>query len=232
MQDEVFGFDPSKQSLPVDTVNILLCGGVGAGKSSVASTVDSICQGSISRRAPHGQGTGSLTRKLRKYSFTNPHSKGQVKWQLWDSMGWGVSDYKGGELGFILDGNLPDKCKLDACVSMKTNGFQTSPSLQDIVHCMCLVVPCESATDESYMSRLQEMPQFARDRGEDYLDLCSVCTESNAQQEPSKQLCVDACGCPERTLQSAGFSTSTMTHMGGHHVYQKPSDNAFTQSLP
>lgn len=165
MQDEVFGFNPRKQSMPVDTINILLCGGVGAGKSSIASTVDSICQGRISRRAPHGQGTGSLTRKLRKYSFTNPDSKGQVKWQLWDSMGWGVSDYKGGELGFMLDGNLPDRCKLDASVSMKTDGFKTSPRLQDAVHCMCLVVPCESATDESYMSRLQEMRQFARDRG-------------------------------------------------------------------
>jgi len=94
----------------------------------------------------------------------------QVKWQLWDSMGWGVSDYKGGELGFILDGNLPDKCKLDANISLKTDGFKTSPSLQDSVHCMCLVVPCESATDESYMSRLHEMREFARNRGVNHLN--------------------------------------------------------------
>ena len=195
MQDEVFGFDPSKQSLPVDTINILLCGGVGAGKSSIASTVDSICQGRISRRAPHGQGTGSFTRKLRKYSFTNPDSKEQVKWQLWDSMGWGVSDYKGGELGFTLDGNLPDKCKLDASVSMKTDGFKTSPSLQDAVHCMCLVVPCESATDESYMSRLQEMRQFARDRGVAYLSHAQCGTAWNVQQHHAIHLCIYACDC-------------------------------------
>ena len=165
LQDEVFGFDPTKHGLPVDHLNILLCGGVGAGKSSIASTVDSICQARISRRAPHGQGTGSLTRKLRKYSFANPTSKEKVKWQLWDSMGWGASDYRAGELGFILDGNLPDRCKLDNNVSMKTRGFNNTPSLQDAVHCMCLVVPCDSATDDSYMSRLREMQQFARERG-------------------------------------------------------------------
>ena len=85
------------------------------------------------------------------------------------AVGRGVSDYKGGELGFTLDGNLPDRCKLDASVSMKTDGFKASPSLHDAVHCMCLVVPCESATDEAYMSRLQEMRQFARDRGVGFL---------------------------------------------------------------
>ena len=34
---------------------------------------------------------------------------------------------------------------------------------------MCLVVPCDAASDESYMARLREMRQFARDRGKDHL---------------------------------------------------------------
>ena len=145
--------------------SIYFCGGVGAGKSSIVSTVDSLCQGRISRRAPHGQGTGSLTRQLRKYGFINPANKKKVHWQLWDSMGWGASDYKKGELGFILDGNLPNKCKLDGNILMKTDGFNADPSIADAVHCMCLVVPCDAASDDSYMARLREMRQFARDRG-------------------------------------------------------------------
>ena len=167
LQTQVFGFDPKAEGLPVQHINILLCGGVGAGKSSIASTVDSLSLGCTSRRAPHGQGTGSLTRKLRKYSFTKPASKLKetVKWQLWDSMGWGASDYKGGELGFVLDGNLPDKCKLDGHVSMKTEGFKMRPTVEDAVHCMCLVVPCDAGSDESYMGRLREMRQLARDKG-------------------------------------------------------------------
>ena len=165
LQRQIFGFDPKAEGLPVQHINILLCGGVGAGKSSIASTVDSLSLGRTSRRAPHGQGTGSLTRKLRKYSFTKPASKQKVNWQLWDGMGWGANDYKAGELGFILDGNLPDKCKLDGHVSMKTEGFKMCPSVADAVHCMCLVVPCDAVSDDSYMRRLREMRQFARDRG-------------------------------------------------------------------
>ena len=166
VQDKVFQYDPKQAGLSVPIINILLCGGVGAGKSSIISTIDSICQGRISRRAPHGQGTGSLTRMLRKYTFTQPETMKPVKWQMWDSMGWGVDDYKRGELGFILDGNLPNKCDLAGSISTRTEGFKVQPSLQDRVHCMVLVVPCNAASDEAYMARLHEMRQFARDRGQ------------------------------------------------------------------
>ena len=124
LQKELFQFNPAAAGLPIKHINLLLCGGVGAGKSSIVSTVDSLCQGRISRRAPHGQGTGSLTRTLRKYTFINPDSKQKVHWQLWDTMGWGASDYTKGELGFILDGHLPDKCKLDNRISSKTSGLR------------------------------------------------------------------------------------------------------------
>ena len=50
-------------------INVLLFGGVGAGKSSLISTVDSLFKGRMSRRAPHGQGSRSFTRTLTKYSF-------------------------------------------------------------------------------------------------------------------------------------------------------------------
>ena len=53
----------------VPVINLLLFGGVGAGKSSIVSTVDSLFKRRISRKAAHGQGTGSFTRTLTKYSF-------------------------------------------------------------------------------------------------------------------------------------------------------------------
>lgn len=165
LQKKLLNFTPAAAGIPIKSINLLLCGGVGAGKYSIVSTVDSLSLGRISRRAPHGQGTGSLTRKLRKYKFIDPDSKRKVKWQLWDSMGWGASDYQKGELGFILDGHLPDKCKLDDPISLRTSGFKAKPGVEDAVHCMCLVVPCDAASDESYMARLRDMRQFARDRG-------------------------------------------------------------------
>ena len=82
VQDKMFQYEPRQAGLCVPVINMLLCGGVGAGKSSIVSTIDSICQGRISRRAPHGQGTGSLTRMLRKYKFVQPETKEPVKWQL------------------------------------------------------------------------------------------------------------------------------------------------------
>ena len=166
LQKDVLGFNPVSEGLRVKNLNILLWGGVGAGKSSTISTVDSLCQGRISRIAPHGEATGSFTSNLNKYKFTNPDTKGPVRWQLWDSMGWGASDYKKGELGYILDGHLPDSCRLDQGISIKTAGYKTAPSIEDQVHCVCMVVPCDAATDESYMERLREMREFARLRSE------------------------------------------------------------------
>lgn len=81
-------------------------------------------------------------------------------------MGWGNDDYKRGELAFILDGNLPNKCDLSGSISTRTKGFIKEPSLADRVHCVLFVVPCSAATDDAYMARLHEMRQFARERGE------------------------------------------------------------------
>lgn len=67
---------PVPKGLP--KINLLLFGGVGAGKSSLVSTVDSLCKGRMSRRAPHGQGTGSYTRMLTKYSFKAASVEGET----------------------------------------------------------------------------------------------------------------------------------------------------------
>ena len=80
-------------------------------------------------------------------------------------MGWGVQDYKKGELEYILDGTLPDRCKLDQQITLKTPNYNHTPGLGDKVHCVCFVVPCSSATDESYISRLCEMRDVVRSRG-------------------------------------------------------------------
>lgn len=161
---EARDFNPKQQGASLNKVNILLIGGVGAGKSSIVCSVDSLCKGRASDKAPHGQGTGSLTRELRKYSFRNSETNGPVSWQLWDTMGWGVNDYKQKELEYILDGNLPDKCNLQQGITHKTPGFKLEPTLEDRVHCVCVVVPCQSASDRSYMQRLQELRNIVRSR--------------------------------------------------------------------
>lgn len=165
---KIFGYDPKEAGLPIEKLNLLLCGGVGAGKSSIVSLIHSIIKGRTSAVALHGTGTSSVTPDLTKYRFNQPGSTSKnpkpVKWQLWDTMGWGSDDYKGGELAFILDGHLPHGCDLRQRISTKTPKYKVKPSLEEEVHCMCLVVPSNAATDEKYMARLQEMRQAALER--------------------------------------------------------------------
>lgn len=166
LQKELCNFTLAVTDLPIKYINLLLFGGVGAGKSNIVSTVDSLFQGRISRRAPHGQGTGSLTRELHQYTFINPDSKREVQWQLWDIMGWNAKDYQGWQLGLVLDGRIPDRVELDDIDDWKFWRKGVKPSIAHAVHCMCLVVPCDAASDDAYMARLRDMRQLARDRGE------------------------------------------------------------------
>ncbi|KAL3148736.1 Interferon-induced protein 44-like [Trebouxia sp. C0009 RCD-2024] len=144
LQKELCNFTLAVTDLPIKYINLLLFGGVGAGKSNIVSTVDSLFQGRISRRAPHGQGTGSLTRELHQYTFINPDSKREVQWQLWDIMGWNAKDYQGWQLGLVLDGRIPDRVELDDIDDWKF---------------------WRKASDDAYMARLRDMRQLARDRG-------------------------------------------------------------------
>lgn len=50
LQSTVFKYDPKDAGLPIPTINLLLCGGVGAGKSSIVSTVIA-----FARAAPPGE---------------------------------------------------------------------------------------------------------------------------------------------------------------------------------
>ena len=60
--------------------------------------------------------------------------------------------------------DLQDICQLDKDISHRTPGFKFEPTLEDKVHCVCFVVPCQSATDDSYMQRLQELRDIVRSR--------------------------------------------------------------------
>ena len=68
LQDTLASFK-APRGLPA--FNVLLCGGVGSGKSSLVSSIDSIFKSRISRRAPHGSETDGLpfTRTFTKYTF-------------------------------------------------------------------------------------------------------------------------------------------------------------------
>jgi hypothetical protein len=78
----------------VPAVNILLLGAAGAGKSSLISTLDSLLRGVITRRAPSGTATASLTMKVRRYAFRAGPTA--LPLCLWDTRGWCPTSYRAG----------------------------------------------------------------------------------------------------------------------------------------
>ena len=49
-----------------------------------------------------GSSDSSITKKLSKIQLA------ATRLVLWDSMGWDDQSYKAGEIGYILDGNIPN----------------------------------------------------------------------------------------------------------------------------
>ncbi|BDA43871.1 probable interferon-induced protein 44 [Coccomyxa sp. Obi] len=87
---------------------------------------------------------------------------------IWDIAGWcdHGSAHKRFELGYILDGNVPNRFDLSQSISPQSRDFITAPNQADKVHCMCLVIPstfsCYNGED---MCRVREMKKYATDRG-------------------------------------------------------------------
>lgn len=166
---EATSFDPAKDGLPVTDVNILLVGGVGSGKCSFNSTIDGLLKGRQSRRAPNGSGTGSLTTALKHYTFRDRDGKA-LRWNLWDTMGWEDDLRLMAAMPFILEGQLVDGCRLDQKVDTRSTSFKHDAQIQDAVHCVLIVMPCDSATDPSYLHHFCFVRDEARQRGEQILN--------------------------------------------------------------
>jgi predicted GTPase len=87
----------SKLPPTVPAANILLLGPAGAGKSSLVSTLDSLLEGVMTRRAEYGGATTTLTLALRKYTFPAPSGQ-MLPLVLWDTRGWCPASYCSGAI--------------------------------------------------------------------------------------------------------------------------------------
>jgi ABC-type uncharacterized transport system YnjBCD ATPase subunit len=93
--EQICCFDKLPPTIPA--ANILLLGPAGAGKSSLVSTLDSLLQGVMTRRAEYGGGTTTLTLALRKYTFPAA-SRQMLPLVLWDTRGWCPDSYRSGQI--------------------------------------------------------------------------------------------------------------------------------------
>ena len=72
--------------------------------------------------------------------------------------------YRTGEIGYIMEGNIPDRCPLDRPLTSRTQGFVSGPSFSEQVHCVVLCIPASEVADEEQTSRLCEFRDYARAR--------------------------------------------------------------------
>ncbi|XP_062616139.1 interferon-induced protein 44-like [Saccostrea cucullata] len=119
LKDFISTYQPPKD-LDVPDVNILLVGAVGAGKSSFLNTVNSIFHGDITSRACTGSSDHSLTTKLQQLRVRDPSSGSYMHVRLFDTPGIEEDlSIKQEDIGFILDGHLPNQYKQETSIKDK-----------------------------------------------------------------------------------------------------------------
>eukprot|EP00741_Cyanophora_paradoxa_P017282 tig00020961_g16692.t1 len=146
------------EHLGVEVYNVLLFGGVGAGKSSWLNALDSAFLGRVSMLANVGSGAASITTPLTKRELEGTNVC------LWDTMGWTEETYTKDEFENIIRGHVPDGFDLRTPMTLSTEGLvrDRAPTLAERVHVVAFIVPAESLTSRRYLDRLRAFIACAR----------------------------------------------------------------------
>eukprot|EP00105_Crassostrea_gigas_P000805 XP_011412750.1 PREDICTED: interferon-induced protein 44-like [Crassostrea gigas] len=169
LKECVANYEPLEE-MKIPEVNILLIGQVGAGKSSFLNTINSIFKGGISSRACTGSAENSLTKSFEKFRIRDPSTKKYLRFRICDTRGMeeGLS-IKSEDLGFILDGNLPNHYTFNPVekASTKTPGFVKEPTVKDRIHVVVFVLDGSTldVLSEGVVSKLKDIKSLVVDRG-------------------------------------------------------------------
>eukprot|EP00742_Colponemidia_sp_Colp-10_P006778 GILJ01007264.1.p1 GENE.GILJ01007264.1~~GILJ01007264.1.p1 ORF type:complete len:543 (-),score=65.73 GILJ01007264.1:598-2226(-) len=147
---------PFADRFGITDINVLMFGGVGAGKSSFINSMCSLFEGEIIQPARAEALSTSVTRRLMSYQVEIGRTI-----NFWDSMGWDDSSYMKGELNYILDGNLKEGTNLNDVITDRHPGFRHNPPWAKRIHTVLFFVPADMVSDQEYIKRLVNFKEFA-----------------------------------------------------------------------
>ncbi|XP_053395403.1 interferon-induced protein 44-like [Mercenaria mercenaria] len=147
LKTEAETYEPLKDLLRGEAhfphVNILLLGPVGAGKSSFLNTMHSIFRDKIFNVARCGSSEHSLTMKFTRNDLISKRTSELLQVRMWDTRGIENGQLMEKEnMKYMLQGNIPNKFMLNqhTSISPQTPGFIELPSLEDVMHCVAIVI--------------------------------------------------------------------------------------------
>jgi hypothetical protein len=143
---------------------VLLCGGVGAGKSTIINSLLSVFNDEVVEEAVSASSTTSVTSKVRSYRLESTGSDVQTRIFLWDTPGFtygdGARTYQHGQLTYILNGHIPHGFEgVDTVpITPDTPKLRLSPQPVDRMHVVLLCVHYKSLEPKNnpYMARVDE----------------------------------------------------------------------------
>uniref|UniRef100_A0A3Q4N7E0 Interferon-induced protein 44-like n=1 Tax=Neolamprologus brichardi TaxID=32507 RepID=A0A3Q4N7E0_NEOBR len=141
--ESIKSYKPTVSS--VTQSRVLLIGPVGAGKSSLFNSVNSVFRGHVTSQAISGSSSTSLTTQFRSYSVKAGREGKPLPIILCDTMG--LEESKGAgldidDLSSILKGHLPDCYQFNPSAPLhpEAHSYRTSPGLKDKIHCVVYVI--------------------------------------------------------------------------------------------
>ena len=147
-------------------INILLCGGVGAGKSTIVNSFLTAFDDEVARVARSAVGESSVTRLVTSYPVATVSKEMlTTRITLWDTPGFTyegtVTTYRHGQLSHILSGVVPHGfANVDTAriVPHETRGVRAQPSPADKMHVVMLCIHFKHLAERgsSYMARISE----------------------------------------------------------------------------
>lgn len=197
LKDSIASYEPLEE-MKIPEVNILLIGQVGAGKSSFLNTINSIFKGEISFRACTGGAENSLTQKFHKLLVRDLSTKKYLRFRICDTSG-----VKEGatiineDIGFILDGHLPNQYKfeLDSGASTKTPGFVKEPTVKEKIHVVVFIIDGSNVSflSKDVVKKLKEIKSLVIERGIPHLvfltkidEICELVSDDVSKVYKSK----------------------------------------------